>query len=91
MTTFRYPPAYARIDQKQLSDQTLHETMFVDHVDWLESNDIEYTVVGFRWPEIVTMLFSHDPKCIGVEFDLTIEDDEQAVMFRLYSGLQASV
>lgn len=87
MTTFRYPPAYTRIDQSQKSDQLLYENLFADHAAWLALNEIEYGVVGFRWPEIITMLFSHARNNIAIEFDIMIEDEDQAVMFRLYTGL----
>jgi hypothetical protein len=88
MTTFRYGPAYVPVELRHKPDQTLYEIVHDDHAQWLALNEIAYAVVGFRWPEIITMLFSHDKRTIGVEFDLTIDDDTQAVMFRLYSGLK---
>jgi hypothetical protein len=90
VTTFRHSPACVLVQQSHMTDERLFTIAFAEHARWLAENEIKYSVVGFRWPAIITILFSHDKRTIAVEFDLTIEDDTQAVMYRLFSGLTVS-
>lgn len=84
MNTFKYEPVYVKIGDSYGIDRSLYTKMFESHARWLESNDVEYEIAGFRWPELVSMLLSRD---VVVEFELSIDDDAEAVMFRLFSGM----
>jgi hypothetical protein len=84
MKIFNYAPVYVKINESYGIDKAMFTKSFEKDAAWLADNDIDYQVSGFRWPEMLSMLVSRD---ILIEFTITIEDDTQAVMFRLYSGL----
>lgn len=81
MRIFKYEPVAVKVND---SYRNLYAKIFETHAQWLANNDIVYQVAGFRWPELVTMLRSRN---IVIEFEISIDDDTDAMMFRLFSGM----
>lgn len=87
MKLFIHPPVNVKIAESYEIDKRLYERFFEANAKWLENNDIDYQVHGFRYPELLCMLARVPGQAVVIEFTVTIEDDTQAMMFKLFSEL----
>ncbi len=83
MTTFRYPKMEVWVAARGQEKETFAKAV-PDHFQWLENNDINYTISAFIWPKLP---MAAQALLDVIEFDVIIEDVVQAVMFRLYTGI----
>lgn len=85
MITFKYKPTL--VPHNEALTTNVYAVIFSDHYKWLVENDIEYSVNLFTWPEMLSNLANRQLGMSVCEFEVTIEDEKQAIRFRLYTDM----
>ena len=86
MIIFRYDPITVMSNVRGMFSDEAYQQFFPEHHKWLTDNDIDYCVNVFTWPEF--FLIGNRPGLLCCEFTITIENDNSAIMFKLYSGVR---
>ena len=86
MIHFKYESILTSISDKYLPYEELFEKYYKEDSEWLKENDIQYQISVFFWPEM-PFFTNHQIAMVRSEFEVVISSRENAVLFRLYSGL----
>jgi hypothetical protein len=86
MISFKFPMMAVRVQNSLKADGEIFATCFPDHDLWLKETEIDFHIQLFKWPTFISVLLTREPS-IWCEFHIIFENENDALMFRLYSGL----